>query len=114
MRRVKGLLVLKKSDTNYRYCIEKENIVGERHKREPKDEAQKWRRCSKVWNIMKKGEIMNYIECLHGWKRSVSKSTIKNWNEGMVKIDGVEFSIMEEIISQITGIPIIGNKFYRD
>ena len=32
----------------------------------------------------------------------------------MVKIEGVEFSITEEIISQVTSIPIIGKKFYRD
>ena len=32
----------------------------------------------------------------------------------MVKIDAVEFSITEEIISHIIGIPIIGKKFYGD
>ena len=52
---------------------------------------------------------MNYIECLHGWKPSITKSMLKSWNEGMVKIDGVEFSVTKEVISTI-----IGKKFYRD
>ena len=32
----------------------------------------------------------------------------------MVEIDGMEFSVTEEIISHVTGIPIIGKKFYKD
>ena len=112
MRRAESLQVQK--DTIYRDNIEENSMVGERHRKELKDEAQKWKRRTKVWNFLKKGEIISYIECLHGWKPSVTKSMVKNQNEGMVEINGVEFSITEEIISHITDIPFIGKKFYRD
>ena len=88
--------------------------MGERHRWEPEDEALKWQRRTKIWEILKKGKITSYIERLHGWKPSVTKLIVKNWNEGTVEIDGVEFSVMEEIISHVTGIPITGKKFYRD
>lgn len=89
-------------------------MVGECHRRELEDEAQKWKRKTKVWNILKKGEITSYIEHLHRWKPSTTKTMVKNWNKGMVEINGVKFSIMEEINSHVIGIPIIGKKFYKD
>lgn len=39
---------------------------------------------------------------------------VKSWNEEIVKIDGVDFMVMEDVISAMTGIPIMGKKFYRD
>ena len=54
---------------------------------------------------------MNFIDQLHGWKPFVTKTMVKSWNEGIVKIDGVDFIVMEDVISTITGIPILGNKF---
>lgn len=89
-------------------------MVGERHRRELEDEAQKWHRHSKVWNILKKGEIMNFIELFHGWKPSITRSMVKRWNEGIFKIDGVDFMMMEDFISVVTDIPIMGKKFYRN
>ena len=73
--------------------------MGERYIRELEDEAQKWKRRTKVWNIVNNGETLNYIEHLHGWNPSITKSMIKHWNEGIVKIDGVQFFVMKEIIS---------------
>ena len=90
---------MKGFDIDYRECVVKNTMVGERYKRELEDEAQKWRRRSKVWNILKRGEIMNYIKHLHEWKPFVTKSMVRNWNKGMVKIDGVEFFVTKEIIS---------------
>ena len=112
MRRDKDLQVQKA--TGYRDYEKENTMVGERYRREMEDEAQKWKRRTKVWNILKKGEITSYIECLHGWKPSISKSMVKNQTEGMVEIDRLEFSVMKEIISHVTDIPIIGKKFYRD
>ena len=68
---------LKGFKTGFLACIEKNNMVGERHKREPKDEAQKWHRRSKVWDFIKKGEITNFIDQLHGWKSSVTKTMVR-------------------------------------
>ena len=42
------------------------------------------------------------------------KLMVKSWNKGQVKIDTVDFMVMEEVISTMTGITIIGEKFYRD
>ena len=39
---------------------------------------------------------------------------VKKWNEGTVETDGVDFTIIEEIISHVTGISIAGTNFYRD
>ena len=33
-------------------CRENKVMVGERHRREPKNEADKWQKRSKVWNIL--------------------------------------------------------------
>lgn len=81
--------------TRRKGCKENENMVGERHRREPEDEAEKWRRRYKVWNILKKGDITTFIEWLHRWKPSITHSMVKRWNEGSVKIDGVDFMMME-------------------
>ena len=39
---------------------------------------------------------------------------VKSYNEGILKIDRVDFMVTEDVISMVTGIPIMGNKFYRD
>ena len=39
---------------------------------------------------------------------------VKSPNEGIVKTDGVDFTVMEEIICTIMGISMIGKTFYRD
>ena len=62
----------------------------------------------------KKGEIMNFIEWLHAWKPSIIRSMVKSWNEGIVKIYGMDFMVEEDVISTMTNIPIMGSKFYRD
>ena len=41
---------------------EDKNMVGERNRREPKDEAKKCHQCSKVWSILKKGDITTFIQ----------------------------------------------------
>lgn len=107
-------LTLKSINTRKNSCREEEIMVGERCRREPKDEDQKWHRRSKVWSILKKGEVTNFIERLHGFKPSVTWSMVKSWNEGIDKIDGVDFMVMEDVISAVTSIPIMGKKFYRD
>ena len=61
----------------YRDNSEDNTMVAEHHIREPEDEVQKWKRRTKDWNILKKGEITSYIEHLHGWKPSVTKTMVK-------------------------------------
>ena len=39
---------------------------------------------------------------------------VKSWNEGIVKIDGVDFMMTKDVIYIVTSIPILGKKFYRD
>ena len=39
---------------------------------------------------------------------------VKRWNEEIVKIDGVDFIVIEDFISIITCIPILEKKFYKD
>lgn len=62
MRREYFFLELKGFDIGYRGFIEEDIMVGGRYRRELEDEAQKWKRHSKVWNILKKGKITNFIE----------------------------------------------------
>lgn len=84
--------------TKNRAGREVEEMVGERQRREPEKEANKWHRRSKVWSILRKGEVTTFIEYLHGWKPSITKLMVKIWNEGQVKIDGVDFMVTEEVI----------------
>ena len=40
-------------------------------------------------------------------------SMVKCWNKGIVKIDGVDFMVTKEVIFEVMGIHIIGQKFHR-
>lgn len=62
MTSVNNNLALKIFNTRRNVCKEEEIMVGERHRRESKDEAQKWSRSSKVWSILKKCEVTNFFE----------------------------------------------------
>ena len=55
-----------------------------------------------------------FIDQLHWWKPSVTPIMVKRWNEGIVKINGADFTMMEEVIYMVTTIPIIGKKLYKD
>ena len=39
---------------------------------------------------------------------------VERWNEGIVKIDGVNFMVMEDVIFVVASIPIMGKKLYID
>lgn len=62
MTSAKDILASKGINFRNKLCTKEDIMEGERHRREPKDEAQKWHRCSKVWSILKKGEVTNFIE----------------------------------------------------
>ena len=48
---------------------------------------------------------MNFIERIDGWKPSVTRTMVKRWTEGIVKNDGVDFTVMEDVIFNVIGIP---------
>ena len=74
----------------------------------------KWRSREKVWEKLVEGRVTNYIMKLHGFNQEVTKSMVESWKDDRVKVNGVFFFIMEEVIASITEIPIEGFKFFRD
>lgn len=63
---------------------------------------------------MVKGGVAIFFEKLHGFDPKVTNSMVNSWNNGKVKVNGVSFQITEEVVAEVTGIPMEGFKFYRD
>ena len=66
-------------------------MVGERSRKEPISEAEKWRQRTRVWDKLEKGGIANYINKLHGFDPAITNSMVDSWKDGRVKVDGVSF-----------------------
>lgn len=80
-------------------------MVGERHKRELGREFEKWKKCLKVWEKLREGGILSFIEKIHGWDSKITDLMVKTSREGKVKIDGVEFQINEGLIFKVINSP---------
>ena len=58
--------------------------------------------------------MARYIEKLHGFDKGVTNSMINSWKAGRVKVDGVSYQVLVDLIAQITKIPNMGFNFYRE
>ena len=93
---------------------EPEDMTGERSRKEPVGEVQKWKNKGKVWKELEKGGVANFFEKLHGSDPEITNSMVNSWNKGKVKVNGVYFQITEEVVAEVTGMPMEGHKFFRD
>jgi hypothetical protein len=91
-----------------------EDMAGEHSSKEPTGEVEKWNKKGKVWKKLEKGGVANYFAKLHGFDPEVTNSMVNSWKDGKVKVNGVLFQIIEEVVVEVTGIPMEGFKFYRD
>ena len=53
-------------------------MVGERIRREPWGEAEKWKENGKVWRKLQKGSITRFMEKLHGFDVGVTKAMVES------------------------------------
>ncbi len=51
-------------------------MVGERCKKEPVGDFEKWITREKVWEKLDEGRVTNYIMKLHGFDHEVTKSMV--------------------------------------
>lgn len=51
---------------------------------------------------------------IHGGNPQFTQLFLMKWNEGTLNIGSQNFTIIEEIISNMSGILIVRRKFYRD
>ena len=93
---------------------EQDDMTGERSRKEPVGEAQKWKNKGKVWKELEKGGVTNFLEKLHGFDPAVTNNMVNSWNNGKVKVNGTYFQITEEVVAEVTGLPMEGHKFFRD
>ena len=93
---------------------EKGMVVGERIRKEPVGEAEKWKGREAVWKQLERGGISKYIEKLHGYDPKVTNKMVKYWKDRKVKVNGTYFQITEEVIAGVSEIPMEGIKFFRD
>lgn len=89
-------------------------MVGECSRKEPVGEVDKWRNKVKVWEILEKGGIANYIAKLHGFDLEVTNSMVHFWKDGKVKVNDFTFLVNEEVVSTISKILAKGLKIFRD
>lgn len=94
--------------------VDQVNMTGERSRKEPVGEVQKWKNKAKVWRELEKGGVTNFFEKLHGSDPEITNSMVNSWNNGKVKVNGVYFQITEDVVAEVTGIPMEGHKFFRD
>ena len=79
----------------HNFAGEKGMMVGERIRKEPVGEVEKWKGRENVWKQLEKGGITKYIEKLHGYDTEVTNNMVKMWKDGKVKVNGTYFHIIE-------------------
>lgn len=93
---------------------ESEEMVGERSRKEPVGEVDKWKNRGKVWEKLEKGGIANYIAKLHGFDPEVTNNMVNSWKDGKVKVNAVLFLVTEEVVATVSKILVEGFKFFKD
>ena len=71
--------------------VESIEIVGEKSRKEPVGEVEKWKQREKIWEKLEKGGIENYIAKLHGFDLMITNNMVNSWKDGRVKVNGVLF-----------------------
>lgn len=66
-----------------------------------------------VWRQLEKGKVTTFIEKLHGHKQHVTERFYKEWEGNKVNLFGRQFTINAEVITEITGLPNEGMKFFK-
>lgn len=94
--------------------VESAEMVREWNRNEPVGEAKKWKEREKVWEKLEKGGIASYIAKIYGFDPEVTNCMVNSWKDRRVKVNGVAFQIIEEVISLMSKILTEGFKFYRD
>ena len=70
---------------------EKGMMVGERIRKEPVGEVDKWNGRDKVCNQLETCGISKYIEKLHGYDSEVTNNMVKTWKDSKVMVNGTYF-----------------------
>ena len=94
--------------------VQSVEMVGEWCRKQPMGEVEKWRSRGKVWDKLEQGGISRWITKLHGFDQEVTNNMVSSWKDSRVKVNGVSFLIIEEVVLTVTEIPVEGFKFFRD
>lgn len=68
-----------------------EEMVGERSRKEPLGDVEKWKKRGKVWKKLEEGGVANYFSKLHGFDPKVTNSMVNSWKDSRVKVNVVSF-----------------------
>lgn len=98
---------------NYEQANKVTNMGGENPRVELTD-CEVIRNNSKLWERLEKGVITIFIDKIHGWDSNITKCFAKGWEDGEIILFGRKVAINEQLIAEVTGLPMDGIKFYRD
>ena len=71
--------------------VQNAEMVGERCRKEPVGDFDKWSSREKVWEKLEHGRITRYIMKLHRFDQEVTKIMVGSWKDGRLKVNGVYF-----------------------
>lgn len=73
-----------------------------------------WKSEQKVWRRLHTHGFTDYMEKLHGSKKSVSQGFTKGWNNNKVTLFRETWKLDKYLVGEVTGLQKEGTKFYRD
>lgn len=74
---------------------------------------KEWKQKKGVWEILKGGGIVSFMDRLHGRNPPMSKQFFKTWKKGMVLVENRIMDIIEDTIVESTSMSMEGLKFYK-
>eukprot|EP01018_Ginkgo_biloba_P013399 Gb_10421 [translate_table: standard] len=66
-----------------------------------------------VKELLDKAGLLDFFKNFFDFSKSLSLQVAKRWDEGRVKVDGLVFTILEQLIAEASGLPIDGEVICR-
>lgn len=73
-----------------------------------------WKSERKVWRRLHRHGFIDYMEKLHGSKKSVSQGFVEGCNNNKVTLFQETWKLDEDLVVEVIGLQKEGTKFYRD
>ena len=90
-----------------------ETMGGKRKRVEPPSFPE-WKNKSQVWDILRCGNFIRYMERLRGNNLTITHQFIKSWKDGSVMVGNQHMDVTEDVITEATRLDMDGINFYQE
>eukprot|EP01018_Ginkgo_biloba_P005442 Gb_21171 [translate_table: standard] len=78
------------------------------------DRTHRSQSCEDVTSILEDAGLLAFFQKILGFSEDITSQIVDSWTDGKVTVNGLEFSINEVLIAEVSGLPNEGEVITRD